>query len=340
MISRDAPPFIGGMGRHVGNLVGGLREAGVTVSLFDRSKRCVPSFFGSAGFSFGLSLVLQRWIFEKKITLLHLHTGPGGAFLPSPSGVPFVVTANHTYAAQARLPGQSWKCVFVPWEKATYRAAHRVICLSDDTADSVEHDYGIDRTILRIIPCGFPLAPWVSSDVSDAQRDRWSCVFVGRPQTRKGWDLLLNAWRRVRTDFPQARVHVVGFVGAEEEGIQFHGRISDDELHFLIGHSRFVVCPSRLEGFGLAAAEAIAAGTPVIGMRVAGLQRVIVDGESGILTDVSAVALADKMQILFKDDVLWATLHRGCQRLRSVFDHEKEIALHQQVYDEVYSDAL
>ncbi len=56
-----------------------------------------------------------------------------------------------------------------------------------------------------------------------------------------------------------------------------------------------VVLPSLNEGMGRAAVEALAAGKPVIGSRIDGLQRVIVDGETGFLVppaDPSALAEA------------------------------------------------
>ena len=44
-----------------------------------------------------------------------------------------------------------------------------------------------------------------------------------------------------------------------------------------------VVVPSEFEGFGLSAAEAMAAGLPVIASNVGGLREVIDDGKSGML---------------------------------------------------------
>ncbi len=338
MVSMDAPPFVGGMGSHVGSLAAGLRAAGHFVSVFSSADRPVATAFGAVFFSVGLRTRLATWVKREGIGMLHLHTGPGGAFVSRPiEGVPLVVTANHTYVRQSRLPFQRWKRCFVPWERATYRAADLVICISEDTADSVRLEYGIAPEKIRVVPCGFALQPWIAADVSQEKREMRHCVFVGRPQTRKGWDILCDAWRSLHAAVPDVTLHVVGFSEKNRDGIVFHGRLSDKDVRALVGRSRFLVCPSRLEGFGLAAAESIVAGTPVIATHVDGLRRVVRNGESGMLTDVSSDAVCRAMHTLFADDMLWKTLHDGCLRHRDMFDLRHEIRAHMDVYDGVYS---
>lgn len=341
MVSTDAPPFFGGMGSHVGSLLSGLRALGVDTALFTKNNRSFASKWGAIGFSIGLHAALKTWVRREKIDILHLHTGPGGAFLRKKvSSVPLVVTANHTYANQAELPFQRWKKFFIPWERATYHAADIICALSKDTADSVERDYGIDRAKIRVIPCGFLLAPWMAADRELENRDQHSCVFIGRPQLRKGWDILRDAWPLVRKRVPDAVLHVIGFSQETRDDICFHGRLPDADVRRLVGKSSLILCPSRLEGFGLAAAEAIAAGTPVVATRVRGLRQVLRDNETGILVDVSVDALATAISDILLDTARWQALHDGCVRHRDAFDIQREIAAHQSVYDEVYSSSI
>jgi glycosyltransferase involved in cell wall biosynthesis len=51
-----------------------------------------------------------------------------------------------------------------------------------------------------------------------------------------------------------------------------------------------VVVPSRFEGFGLSAAEAMACGKPIVASRVDGLAEVIRDGVTGCLAAVENVS--------------------------------------------------
>ena len=61
------------------------------------------------------------------------------------------------------------------------------------------------------------------------------------------------------------------------------GAKSQEETFALYGMMDIVVVPSEFEGFGLSAAEAMAAGLPVIASKVGGLREVIDDGKSGLL---------------------------------------------------------
>lgn len=337
MVSCDAPPFIGGMGRHVGSLIDGLRKEGITVHVFDRSRRKIAFALGkNLGFSFGLRFRLRAFIAKNRIAVLHIHSGPGGVLMPLfPQGVKVIVTANHTYAAQSRLPGQAWKRIFVALEKKTYQRADAIIAISEDTAESLRHEYGIPASRITVIGCGFDLTPWIAADCNI--RKKHSCVFVGRPDTRKGWDILLSAWSAVRRIIPDATLAVVGWKEESRDGITFLGRVSEAELPTLLGSSRLVVCPSRLEGFGLAAAESTAAGTPVLATLVPGLQRVIQPGRTGILVDPNPGSIAQSIVRILQDDALWDHLHEGCKSYRSTFEAQHEIRAHLDVFRALYS---
>ena len=334
MVSFDSPPFIGGMGRHVSMLVDGLRKSGVRVSLFDRYRRPIVSRIArSIGFSFGIERKLRQWIECEHVQMLHVHTGPGGVLLKrKPAAIPLIVTANHTYAQQSTLPGQSWKKMLIPWERRTYQLADHIICISADTADIVRDRYRIDSAKISTIPCGFDLAPWIAADRSIEQRNASRCVFVGRPDKRKGWDLLLQAWSIVHVKHPEATLDVAGFTGQPMAGVTYHGRIADDQLRSLIGSAALTVVPSRLEGFGLIAAESIACGTPVVATDTAGLRTVVDHDRSGLLVSPEPESIAHGMIHALSDRSLWQRLHEGCQDCRHRFDLQAEIDAHRGVY--------
>jgi glycosyltransferase involved in cell wall biosynthesis len=210
-----------------------------------------------------------------------------------------------------------------------------VIAISEDTAHSLKDDYGIPEHRITVIHCGFDLTPWISVD-RDA-REKCSCVFVGRPDVRKGWDILETAWPIVRAKIPSALLSVVGWNEAPHDGIFFRGRLNDADLQHLIGTARMVVCPSRLEGFGLTAAESIASGTPVVASNVGGLKRVVVHGETGILVDPNPQSVADAIIHLLSHDIAWNALHQGCRSSRMRFDASPEIRAHLALFSALYS---
>ena len=116
--------------------------------------------------------------------------------------------------------------------------------------------------------------------------------FVGRIEPRKGPLDLVRAAPLIRAARPDARIVVVGddpygtapgyleAVRASRE-VEHHGWAA--EAAALMAHLDVLVVPSREEALGGVAAEALAAGTPVVASRVGGLPEVVEDGVTGAL---------------------------------------------------------
>jgi glycogen(starch) synthase len=156
-------------------------------------------------------------------------------------------------------------------------------------------------------------------------RSQPEVLFVGRLEARKGIDVLLDAWSRVRAQIPAARLHVVGkdqggYTARAQgvPGVVIHGRLDDQALADLRRTCLVQAIPSRFESFGLVALEAWADGLAVVGSRTGGLTEVI--GDAGLLVpsaDDKALAAA-LVQALDPDAALaWAT--RGRERLLAHF---------------------
>ena len=107
---------------------------------------------------------------------------------------------------------------------------------------------------------------------------------------------LVEAFARVRTDHSDAVLVLTGGDGSCEAelraqvlrlGLQDHvrrlGRIPDAEVAGLYAAATLVAVPSRYEGFGLPAAEAMAAGVALVAADATALPEVV--GEAGVLVD-------------------------------------------------------
>lgn len=118
---------------------------------------------------------------------------------------------------------------------------------------------------------------------------------VGRLRWEKGQSILIEAMATVVGQIPSALLLVVGD-GPDREELQrqatqlgitdnviWMGSKNTDEVFRLYSIMDVVAVPSIFEGFGLVAAEAMAAGLPVVGSAVDGLAEVIVDHETGRL---------------------------------------------------------
>jgi glycosyltransferase involved in cell wall biosynthesis len=140
---------------------------------------------------------------------------------------------------------------------------------------------------------------------------------VSRLRHEKGTDILINAFSllvRERTDI----FLLIAGSGpdsdklkklADKQGISnrtvFCGAAEWEEAISLMSVIDIFVVPSRFEGFGLTAAEAMAAGRPVIASDIFGLKEVVKDNETGILFPVNdANALMSAISRLLDDPEL------------------------------------
>jgi len=160
---------------------------------------------------------------------------------------------------------------------------------------------------------------------------------VGRLRWEKGQALLLDAFSIVLEQFPDAQLLIVGDgpdrLSLEQRAknlgivssIFWLGQKSPEEVYRLYSIMDIVAVPSVFEGFGLVAAEAMAAGLPVVASSVGGLAEVIEDDKTGYLVPpgVSA-ALADALTNLFANREKAKAMGRmGQERVRRQFSIEK-----------------
>lgn len=151
-------------------------------------------------------------------------------------------------------------------------------------------------------------------------------VFVGNLIPRKGLHTLLSALRTVdagpwRLDIAGAAVDA-SYAGrmrsaarALGERVQFHGRVTDADLHALLARSDALVVPSTYEGFGIVYLEGMARGLPAVATRAGAAGEIVVDGESGFLVPAGdARALADVLNRLAADRALLARMSAAARR--------------------------
>jgi glycosyltransferase involved in cell wall biosynthesis len=151
--------------------------------------------------------------------------------------------------------------------------------------------------------------------------DRHGYIVWGRHVPYKRFDLAIQACNQLKADL------VVIGNGPDTDRlkkiagptIHFTGRVSDEELVNYAQHAKAFLMPNE-EDFGIAAVEALAAGTPVIGYKKGGVID-IVDEQTGVLFDEQTVdSLVDAMKRSETISFLPATLHRRAKRFdKSLF---------------------
>jgi glycosyltransferase involved in cell wall biosynthesis len=148
----------------------------------------------------------------------------------------------------------------------------------------------------------------------------------------KGHDELIDLWPDLTARHPDARLLIAGdgrdrprlesrvrALGLSE-AMTFLGRVTDDELARLYEQCRFVVMPSRDEGFGLVFVEAMRAGKACIGARGAASEIIEHDRTGLVVSPGCQRELAAAMDRLFDDEEACRRFGAaGRERFRSTF---------------------
>jgi glycosyltransferase involved in cell wall biosynthesis len=167
-------------------------------------------------------------------------------------------------------------------------------------------------------------------------------LFLGRLSQKKSPDLLLNAFVDVfhRQKTLQDSLHLA-FVGPDEAGmsaklnaaatelglqsrVHFPGSLSGDAKWSAYRDADIFVLPSQNENFGNTAAEAVAAGTPVIVTDQCGIAPLLA-GTAALVVKHDREALAGAIESLLLNDSLYRKLQDGCAKATASLNWEEPL---------------
>ena len=287
-------------GRFVADAVEHVRARGVEVAVVS------PASFRHFGLAYGHGIVGNLrarpwlalfvpaflWSFRRVAAaaargadLVHAHWLAAGAVAMT-LGKPYVVQVWGTDVELARR---------VPWlARPVLRRARLVIGASSFLAEEAR---GLGAREVRVVPSGVPIPELVGEPEEPPH-----ILYVGRLSAEKGVLELVEACRGlplvVVGDGPlRSRVPgAVGFVPPSELGPWYE-------------RASIVAVPSRREGYGVVAREAMAWGRPVVASAVGGLLDAVEDGATGLLVPAAdVVAFRSALRRLLEDTELRARL--------------------------------
>lgn len=289
LVSYDGEPPLGGQGVLARGMAAALRDRGVEVT------RLTGHGDGAARYArvtrrapLDLSLELSRHparLLHGRPDLVHAMGGPGGVLLLRRVGVPVVCTANHTY--RQAYPGWAPRRALSLAERRAYRLAAVVLAISPSTADAVAA-LGVPASRIEVVYPGVDVAQF---DVGESLREPGRLLFVGRLLPEKGPLDAVAAMRQLSQRRPGVTGAVVGTgvllaaVGGAAAGtpVEVLGGLDDAAVATQYARAAVVLVPSRYEGLGLVALEAMAAGAAVVAYDVTGLRDAVAG--AGVLVD-------------------------------------------------------
>lgn len=194
-------------------------------------------------------------------------------------------------------------------EASVYAGASRIVTMSHQLRTSFIRDFGLSGDRIVTVHVGPNVTIDHAERPAEADRAPPTILFVGRDFGRKGGDVLVEAFRRVRERLPDARLRMIGSIpGEAPPGVEFvpfqsrdtpAGREAMDRAY----RTADVFClPTRFEPFGTSFVEAMLYGLPCVGPDAWAVPEIIVPGETGLLVPPEdAGAYADALARLLLD---------------------------------------
>lgn len=276
--------------------------------------------------------------------IVHFHNAwMSGVFLPLASarrGQSRVVATIH--GVNAHFRGQPVRQRLHQW-MARRLVAHRARLTSVDRSNlSRARDLlGLDPAAVSVIPNGISDTPARGCPRARTQ-GAFTVGHVGSIAPQKGWEMLVDAARRVREKGVDVKVVLAGR-GADESRARELAERNPGWLTYegFVSHARETIMTrldalalmSEQEGLPMAIIEALSVGVPVAATPVGGVPEAVTDRGNGFLVERSAAALAEAIGRLAQDENLLRNMSAAARRC---FEERFEISRILSLYDKLY----
>jgi alpha-1,3-rhamnosyl/mannosyltransferase len=265
----------------------------------DLADRCAVDVLRSSGRSrWRRVLAESTWLRERTRGFDLVHHAGGTA--PFRRSTPYVLTVHDLQPLERRATHSAVKRA---WLRATIppsvRHARRIVVPSEFVRGTVVERLGVDPDRVVAIPHGVepPRAATDLDEVTERYRlDGPVVLYPAITYPHKNHRVLVSAFAALVERHPGAVLVLTGGEGSEEAAVRAQiqslglsdrvrrtGRISAADVAGLYRAAAVVAVPSRYEGFGLPAAEAMAHGAAVVAADATSLPEVV--GDAGVLVD-------------------------------------------------------
>lgn len=264
--------------------------------------------------------------------------------------VPVIVRIHGTRAARMSPLAPPVPLVSQWFERHAAQRADALCAVSRSVAQFVTRRILGENRECTVIP----------NPVSGLGDARWhpqappSVVYSGGMNECKGICELIRVWARVRRRVPEARLLLFGrdsrmYNGASVRdwvcdflrdpkglGVEFRGHVSREELALAYRQAGAVVLPSHYEAFGMAAAEAMWCGCPLVFTQYGSGPELIRDGVEGLLVNPHQPdSIAEALLRILLDPEFAAGMGRAAaEKARAEFAIDRVLARNLQFYED------
>lgn len=191
--------------------------------------------------------------------------------------------------------------------RSCYRAASHLVTWSQWAKKGLETEYDVSSDKVTVIPPGVFVKDWKRPQERRLHHDHVKILFVGGDLERKGGYLLIEAFRRLRAEFP-VELHLVTQTHYEREPglIVYHNLDANHpQLRALYHNCDIFALPTFGDCLPMVLSEAGAAGMAVVSTNVAAISEIIHPEKTGLLVPTGDVnALSSALRLLIEQPEL------------------------------------
>jgi glycosyltransferase involved in cell wall biosynthesis len=207
--------------------------------------------------------------------------------------------------------------------------ADSVLTISEFSKTDLINFFEAPPKSVSVIPLGSSVSN--CQNYCQTRRDESKYILLmGSTEPRKNNVMVLEAFQRMRNDFPDLSIIIIG---KPWRGIEFPRRllegkviqagfVADEDIFELMMNAEIFCFPSHCEGFGLPVLDAMTLGVPVITASGSAIAEVAGDAALYVNPNESG-EIEQKLRTLLEDDELKASLIVEGARQASLFTWEK-----------------
>lgn len=292
----------------------------------------------------------REYVKKNDISLLHAHHGQLGMLLlpfKDETNLPLVTSIRGRDATLANQPIN-----YLENMKILFDQGERFFPVCQYLADRLI-DWGCSPEKIRVLYGGVDLNQYTYQTPKNV--DSQNILSVGRLVEKKGHHILMQAFKKIKGDFPKATLTIIGKGDLEAyikslaiqlnlgDSFRLLNHLPKDQVREHMSNAD-IFCAASLvanngdiEGIPNTLKEAMALGVPVISTNHAGIPELITNNKEGVLVQENNVdKLADALEFMLTNREGWETYAVAARRkIEQKFDLVQQLQQQAEFYNEL-----
>ena len=292
----------------------------------------------------------KEYVKRNNISLLHAHHGQLGMLLlpfKEETNLPLVTSIRGRDATLANQP-----IGYLDNMKMLFDRGERFFPVCQYLADRLIA-WGCPSEKIRVLYGGVDLNEFKYR--APHKGDSQNILSIGRLVEKKGHHILMQAFQKIKGEFPNATLTIIGRGELEEYLISLANQLNLGDSFRLLNHlpkdqvreqmtNADIFCAASLEaadgdveGIPNTLKEAMAIGVPVISTNHAGIPELITNNKEGVLVQENNVdELADALEFMLTNREIWETYTVAArQKVEQNFNLTQQLQQQAEFYDEL-----